>query len=572
MASERIFGPITRGRLRWLAHTWGVLVFLLFVAFAYSIGPPVSPEGPGREQIVQELMLVGGGIAILLSWRWEGIGGWLLTFAGIVLGVAAAIGFPPLQALLVTILFLVPGLSLLYLWSTQHHWLVIAGTASAVVIGLAAGGASAVSLHGHYFGPAHPQSQIAARPPSQITWAWSGALTPTSIRVNAQVAPGGSAARLAVSTDPTFEDARWSEARAVSEDANRVVAFAMSDLVPATDYYYAVEVDGELDRVRSGEFSTPPDAAFSFTIALGSCARVGSNGSVYDTIRELDPLMFLALGDIHYGNIETNDLGAFRDVLDTTLTSPAQLSLYLGTPIAYLWDDHDFGGNNSDANSASAPAAQQSYREYVPHYDLEDSDGAIYQAFTLGRVRFLVTDTRSARAGDTMLGARQIEWLKAELLAAQETHALKVWASSVPWIGSESGTADHWGGYAEERADLAEFVAEHDLADQLVMVAGDAHMLAIDDGTNSDYSTSGNASFPVLHAAALDRPGTVKGGPYSEGTFPGGGQFATMEVEDDGGNTIRVTWQGYNWELDEIVSHEMEFETAQTTATATGPS
>lgn len=571
MASEHIAGPITRKRLRWLAHTWGVVVFLLFVAFAYSIGPPVSPDGPGREQIVQELMLIGGGIAVLLSWRWEGIGGWLLTFAGIVLGVAAAVGFPPLEALLVTLLFLVPGLSLLFLWSTQHHWAVMAGTASAVVIGMAAGGASAVSLHAHYFGPAHPQSEIAARPASQITWAWSGALTPTAIRVNAQVAPGGSTARLAVSTDSALDAPRWSEVKAVSTEANRVVAFAMTELVPGTDYFYAVEVDGELDRMRSGEFTTPPDSPFSFTIALGSCARVGSNGSVYDTIRELDPLMFLALGDMHYGNIETNDLGAFYDVLDTTLTSPAQLSLYLSTPIAYLWDDHDFGGNNSNASSASAPAAQRSYREYVPHYDLQDGEGAIYQAFTIGRVRFLVTDTRSAREGDTMLGARQIDWLKAEMLAARDTHALTVWASSVPWIAGESGVADHWGRYPEERADIADFIAQHDLADSMVMVAGDAHMLAIDDGTNSDYSTSRNASFPVLHAAALDRPGTVKGGPYSEGTFPGGGQFATMAVEDDGGDTIRVSWQGYNWDLEEIVGLEMEFEVAAARTAVAGP-
>ena len=560
MASETIYGLVTRRRLRWLARGWGWAVFVVFVAFAFQIGPPVSPEGPGREQIVQEVMLAGAGIALLIAWRWEGVGGVLLTSAAILLGVLAGVGFAPLQGLGVTILFLVPGVAYLILWCSPRRWFVIAGTGTVVVIGLAAGAVGAMSIHDYYFGPAHPQSQIAALPPSLVNWAWSGALTPSSIRVNAQVAEGGASARLAIATSPEFEAPLWSGSQAVAADTNRVVSFAATELEPGTDYHYAIEVDGELDLVRTGRFSTPPDAPFSFTIALGSCARVGSNGAVYDTIRELDPFLFLALGDMHYGNIETNNLGAFRSVLDKTLTRPAQSALYLSTPIAYLWDDHDFGGNNSDGGSASAPAAQASYREYVPHYQLDDGDGAIYQAFTIGRVRFLVTDTRSAREGDTMLGARQIEWLKREMLAARDTHALTVWASSVPWIARASGSADHWGGYAEERADLADFIADNGIAAHLVMVAGDAHMLAIDDGTNSDYSSSGDGDFPVLHAAALDRRGSVKGGPYSEGTFPGGGQFATMAVEDDGGDTIRVSWQGYDWEMNVIVGYEMVFD------------
>ena len=45
--------------------------------------------------------------------RWIA-GGFLLTFAAIVLGVTAAVGFPPLEALLVTLVFLVPGLALLW--------------------------------------------------------------------------------------------------------------------------------------------------------------------------------------------------------------------------------------------------------------------------------------------------------------------------------------------------------------------------------------------------------------------------------------------------------------------------
>ena len=83
-------------------------------------------------------------------------------------------------------------------------------------------------------------------------------------------------------------------------------------------------------------------------------------------------------------------------------------------------------------------------------------------------------------------------------------------------------------------------------------------MVAIDDGTNTDYSALGNASFPLLHAAALDRPGSAKGGPYSEGAFPGGGQFGLIEVVDNGGNSVTVHLSGIDWRGEVLVHYSFE--------------
>ena len=94
------------------------------------------------------------------------------------------------------------------------------------------------------------------------------------------------------------------------------------------------------------------------------------------------------------------------------------------------------------------------------------------------------------------------------------------------------------------------------------MVSGDSHMVAIDDGSNTDYSTTGNASFPLLQAAALDRPGSVKGGPYSEGAFPGGGQFGLIEVIDTGGTTIEVRLSGLNWAGETRVEYVFSVDTS----------
>jgi hypothetical protein len=100
------------------------------------------------------------------------------------------------------------------------------------------------------------------------------------------------------------------------------------------------------------------------------------------------------------------------------------------------------------------------------------------------------------------------------------------------------------------------------------MLSGDAHMLAIDDGTNSDYATAGGAGFVVMHAAALDRRGSVKGGPYSEGTYPGGGQFGLVSIADDG-DTIAVTLSGRTWKNEERVGYRFTVAAPSSASTST---
>ena len=71
----------------------------------------------------------------------------------------------------------------------------------------------------------------------------------------------------------------------------------------------------------------------------------------------------------------------------------------------------------------------------------------------------------------------------------------------------------------------------------------------MDDGSNSP------GGIPVLQAAAVDRRGGVKGGPYSEGAFPGAGQYATVAVQDDGGERLDVTLTGRRYTGEDIVRH-----------------
>ena len=556
--------PLTRRETLWVrnsARLLAVSASLVFAFLAVERGPPVAPEGPGIVTDIQYGFVVLGILATALAW-WRPLpGGGLLVLTGLALGVAAAGSFSTETSLFVALLFVIPGALFLVLWF-QWRPLFLQLGAVATILGLMVySGLWAEARHDNAFGAAHPQSQRVALPVDRVEWMWSGAVASDSVKVNAKLVEGTRSARLVVSESEDLTEAFYSERAAVDQANGRTVSLSLDGLTPNTRYHYAVEVDGELDQGRRGSFRSFPVGPASFTVAVSSCARTGSNGLVFETIASYEPLAYLISGDFHYGNITSNDLGAFSRAYDRQLGAPAQAFLYSQTPIAYVWDDHDYGGNNSDGGSQAREAARLAYRQNVPHYDLPagDGDAANYQAFTIGRVRFLMTDTRSERnneqfdGADSLLGSRQLEWLKGELLAASKSHALIVWVNAIPWIAPEGSGRDDWGGYSAERREIADFMAESGISN-LLMVSGDAHMLGIDDGRNSNYSTGGEMGFPVMHAGALDRPGSTKGGPMSEGVYPGAGQFGLVSVEDDG-ETVSVELTGLNWLGETVVSY-----------------
>jgi hypothetical protein len=533
---------------------------IIFASLAVAQGPPTSPEGPGIERDLQYIFVGVGVFAMLLAWVRPMAGGWLLVVTGVVLGVAAAGLYTVQTSLVVALLFVVPGVLFLLAGTSGRRLSLQLLYAAAVLILMVYGGFQARARHDHAFGPAHPQSQLTAEPYGQVEWVWSGGVTSSGASVTARLTDDALRARLVFSEDESLNSAVFSDY--AGADGDGVAAMYIEGLQPDTLYHYAVEVDGEVDDLRRGSLRTHPEGAATFSIVVASCSRTGSNGAVFDALRGEDALFYLITGDIDYENITRGDLGRFQEAYQTLLTSPAQSALYRETPIAYIWDDHDFGGSNSNWSSPAREAARLSYRQNVPHYELADGPGnaAIYQAFSAGRVRFILLDTRSMRdeeqmpdGSKSMLGQRQRDWLKKELLNSSRTHALVVLVSSVPWIASASATGDDWGGYPTERREIANFIADNGITN-LMMLAGDAHMLAIDDGSNSDYATSGGAGFPLMHAAALDRPGSEKGGPYSEGAYPGAGQYGLVSFLDDG-DSMSVEMTGRNWKGEDIVSY-----------------
>lgn len=485
------------------------------------------------ETEVQLGLLALAGLGIVASLAWPAIGATMLALAGTGLAVHAAVAYPTYVVLFVAFAFVTPSVMLWLAWQrdeTRGRILSLAGVTSGLLL---VAGVGASEIRTQLFGFTATQSSTVALTGSGIQWAWSGATSDTGFEVVARPAEAAGAVGLLVGTPEQPE--RLID---TADVVDGVATLRAEGLAPDTQHTYRFSVDGTVDDVWVGRVRTfPADSRAAVTLGFSSCAGTGSNAAVYDEIRRQAPDVFVFTGDLHYANISANDPALFAAAYDLVLSQPAMAAMLRDTPIAYVWDDHDYGPNDADRDSPSKAAAQSAYRLHVPYQELP-VDGVVAQAFDAGPVRVLMTDLRSERSPDdqTLLGPAQRQWLQRQLLAARDEVPLVIWVSPSPWIAEPQAGQDHWGGYAAERRELADFVAEHDI-ENLLIVSGDAHMLAIDDGSHSDYTSPAagpSPQLPVLAAAALDRPGSEKGGPYTSGMYPGPGHFGLVHVEPRG--------------------------------------
>jgi hypothetical protein len=228
-------------------------------------------------------------------------------------------------------------------------------------------------------------------------------------------------------------------------------------------------------------------------------------------------------------------------------------------PMFYMWDDHDYGTNDSGGDNPSRAASLAAFRRRAPVQPADPQAGrAVYYSFIRGRVRFIVTDLRSDASPrsaphdsqKTRLGTVQKAWFKAEILAARATGEAVCWVNTLPWAAAAlavpSASADAWSNYHTERTELAAFINDAGMAGRLFAISGDMHALAF---VSSQRNTWGG--WPICHAAPLDRaashklaPSAFEIGPVPATTGATVSQYGVVEVEDAGGATLSVTFRG----------------------------
>lgn len=328
--------------------------------------------------------------------------------------------------------------------------------------------------------------------------------------------------------------------------------FRIRGLKPNTEYFYT------LDSFE-GRFKTLPLNS-TFKIALGSCGHGqpdngpdeawNSNHEVYGHLADNhgDAHFLLHMGDFHYADMNApGDVEAYFEKFDETVQLPNQQAVYAKLPIVYMQDDHDFCGNDSMGNSTGKVAHLTAKAIRFPQYPLAFPTTYMNHGhtFRVGKVQFIIIDERANRVtGLQVAGKRQTDWV-IDILSKSDAD-LFIIETGNNWIGT---SAEGWDKSGGERERIMAAIYDLHLEDNVIFVAGDAHMLAYDDGTNNKYSNpdpvNRNGCW-VFQCSSFDSAPSVKGGPYSGGTFQGRGQYATMEFVEDV-DTIDINFQGHRY-------------------------
>ena len=309
---------------------------------------------------------------------------------------------------------------------------------------------------------------------------------------------------------------RLTEWEKLSDENSNSTNLILTDLNSNTEYNYRVEFeDGYYSKWF--RFKTFPEqgVAGKFNFIFSACLREKYMGyNVFEKIEQSSPSFVALLGDQMYSDYDgdLNELESYLNndsirqvmveegeiILDDKAVLEAFRNKYnrvygvnfqnmsSSIPLMAIWDDHDYGKDNSDGTYQYKKAARKVFKENFPDYSFIDEDGGIYYKFSIADVDIFVLDTRWYRSpmqnedGEvkTMLGSKQLEWLLNELKNSDAK--FKIVFSSVPSndYGGDTSSGrdgfDSWMGYTFERNKILSFIEKNQIYGVMIF-SGDQH-------------------------------------------------------------------------------------------------
>src|SRR6266542_4282196 len=356
-------------------------------------------------------------------------------------------------------------------------------------------------------------------------------------------------------TEPNLSTYSTSQAFStdLASDFTKIVPLA--DLTAETTYYLDVAVNAvpQLAAPYPSLTTFPPSGSarnFSFIVLTDfvSLRLLTGPSQTFASAAAENPVFAFIGGDFDQRNPKTLDdkRQMFKGLYDPNTPYMGDfVNLILRrTPIMHQWDDHDSGLNNLDKTYPDWNLTQQAFQEYVPSYPLPSATPGIWQKFSYAQADCFVLDCRSQRdvatdpddANKSMLDGNnlgatgELQWLENGLLTS--TARWKIIFTSVVTNPSTKRN-DAWGAYQTEWNALRDFINTNNIQG-VVFIAGDLHLEAIDNGTQSGFpemSVAGANSRQLPHQCATGPNGTWSEGYYDD-TCPGFGLVTILEDPD----------------------------------------
>ena len=267
-------------------------------------------------------------------------------------------------------------------------------------------------------------------------------------------------------------------------------------LLPNTGYHYQVSIDGKPDPDWKGVFKTAPVEGKStmFRMAITSCMKIGRPQGSWNLLLEQQPDFHLTVGDTHYADT-TNPIVQLQHHL-TYRREKEFAKVLKQVPTYAIWDDHDYGPNNSDGTAEGKEFSLAGWKQTWPNppSGTADTPGAFFK-FSRGDVDFFVVDGRYHRSPNEfpddekkrMLGDAQFEWLLDGLKNSKAK--FKIIASGSVLHHSK---VDRWRIFTCSRHRLFDAITKHKISG-VMYVGGDMHQSLVWQHHESD-----RVGYPII--------------------------------------------------------------------------
>lgn len=285
-----------------------------------------------------------------------------------------------------------------------------------------------------------------------------------------------------------------------------IVKFRPSLLEPGQTYSYSLAIDGETltfpfpltFRTRSlWEWrGPPPDLSF----LTGSCAYqndplydrpgtpYGKGMEIFHHMAENDADFMVWLGDnLYLREVDWSSVSGIWSRYQKDRRSPDLQKLLATKHHWAIWDDHDFGPDNSNRSFEHKETTLAAFNAYWGNPTAgEAGNPGTYTKFFRGDAAFILLDNRTYRDDSqldeathpdkTMYGPAQLDWLKQSLLQAQQSghYTFKFIATGSQFLQNNSIRGESANLYRRERKEIIDFIRTQEITG-VVFLTGDVH-------------------------------------------------------------------------------------------------
>jgi alkaline phosphatase D len=371
-------------------------------------------------------------------------------------------------------------------------------------------------------------------------------------------------------------NARLSALVQTTADGDHIARFLLTGLPPGARCNYELYLNGVLTpRPYRLAFQTQPHWQWrtdppAFTVAFGSCAYIneeitdrpgkpyGSDYEIFAAIAAQQPDLMLWLGDnTYYREPDWYSEAGMRHRYAHTRALPGLQALLGATHQYAIWDDHDYGPNDSDRSYRMKQTALEIFKDYWanPGYGVEDVPG-VFMRFEWGDIEFFMLDDRYHRSPNNMpdtpdkamFGAAQIQWLMESLANSKAPFKIIAGGNQMlnPLNNYESFTA-----YRREQQQFLQRLQTQKISG-VIFLSGDIHQAELIKITPKDfyplYDFTSSSLTAGLNTRNVDNParvaGTLVNDAHSFGLLrfegPRTDRRVTLECYDKGG---KKRWQ-----------------------------